>query len=72
MALTVIKSSSIDVTGNYTVNGMAITANVSAANANLGNSVTANYFIGNGSLLTSIPSGGNNARTMGYSLVFGG
>lgn len=43
MALTYVKSSGIDVTGNYTVNNLTATANV-----------TSGYFIGNGSALTSV------------------
>lgn len=43
MALTYVKSSGIDITGDYTVNNLSATANV-----------TSEYFIGNGSLLTSI------------------
>jgi hypothetical protein len=72
MALTVVKSSGIDITGNYTVNGMTITANVSAANANLGNSVTANYFIGNGALLTGIAAGYSNTNVAAYLPTYTG
>lgn len=43
MALTYVKASGIDVTGNYTVNNMTATSNV-----------TAGYFIGNGSSLTGV------------------
>lgn len=39
----------LNVTGNLSVVG-----NISATNANLGNAVVANYFIGNGSLLTGL------------------
>ena len=40
MALTVVKPSGIDTTGNFTVNGMTVSANLSAANANIANLVT--------------------------------
>ena len=40
MALTVVKPSGIDTTGNFTVNGMTVSANLSAANANITNLVT--------------------------------
>jgi hypothetical protein len=43
MALTYVKSSGIDITGDYTVNNLSATANV-----------TSGYFIGNGSQLTSV------------------
>jgi hypothetical protein len=45
--------------------GADVTGNLSADNANLGNTATANYFIGNGSLLTgitSISNGNSNVR----------
>ncbi len=67
----VVTSGGANVTGNLGVSGNVtlvnsgnltganvISANVvvGAASANLGNSVTANYFVGNGSLLTGLPS----------------
>ena len=45
--------------------GADVTGNLSADNANLGNTATANYFIGDGSLLTgitSISNGNSNVR----------
>jgi len=45
--------------------GANVTGNLSADNANLGNTATANYFIGDGSLLTgisSISNGNSNVR----------
>jgi len=44
--------------------------NLSTGNANLGNSVTANYFTGNGSLLSSI-TGGNVTGQVGNALIAG-
>ena len=74
MALTVIKPSGIDTSGNYTVNGMNVSANLSAANlsattsANLGavgnviiTGGTANYVLqtdGSGNLNWVAQSGG--------------
>jgi hypothetical protein len=44
-----------NITGNVDIGGIAnIVGNLTAANANLGNLVTANFFTGNGSLLTGI------------------
>jgi hypothetical protein len=37
-----------------TLSSLAVTGNITAGNANLGNSATANFYIGNGSLLTGI------------------
>lgn len=69
-------SSNITVTGNIGGNNLSITtyANVSgnlkAANANLGNLATSNYFSGNGSLLTSL-TGANVTGQVGNALVSG-
>ena len=57
MALTYVKSSGLDTTGDFVANSLTLTANVVSGNAQLGNSVTANYFVGNGSLLTGLPGG---------------
>ena len=54
MSLLRINEHIIDTTGNYTFNELDLTANLTAGNANLGNAVTANFFIGNGSLLSGI------------------
>jgi len=49
------KSGDIDVTGTISITVDAnVTGNVTAGNANLGNAVTANYFIGSGANLTSL------------------
>jgi hypothetical protein len=77
MALTVIKPSGIDSSGNYTVNGMNVSANISVANlsattsANLGNvsnvkitGGTADYVLktdGAGNLSWTAQSGGSGA-----------
>ncbi len=54
---------------NITGTGWAnITGNVIAGNANLGNAVTANYFIGSGANLTSI-TGANVSGAVQYSTV---
>jgi len=53
MALTKIPGFGIDTT-NFALTSANITGNLTAGNANLGNLVTANYFSGNGSLLTGI------------------
>ena len=61
MAITKLQPFNLDTTANYTF------ANITATNANLGNNVTANFFTGNGSLLTdisttSISNGNSNVR----------
>ena len=63
MALTKLQSFNIDSTGNFTF------ANISATNANLGNAASANYFIGNGSLLTGIDSANSNYANYAGTVV---
>jgi len=72
MALTKIPGFGID-TSSFALASANITGNLTAGNANLGNLVVANYFSGNGSLLTSITgsnvtgyvSNANNANYLG-------
>jgi len=47
-------------TNTLSVTSATITANISAGNANLGNLATANYFSGNGSLLTGVAAASAN------------
>jgi hypothetical protein len=49
-----VSNSAATVTGNLTVTGVNLLAN-SATTANLGNAVTAKYFIGSGAYLTNVP-----------------
>jgi hypothetical protein len=49
---------------------LTISGNISSLNANLGNLVTASYFSGSGSLLTSI-TGGNVVGQVGNALIAG-
>ena len=44
-------------TFNSVTGALAVPGNISTSNANLGNAVTANYFIGSGANLTNIPAG---------------
>lgn len=48
-------------------NTVTVSGNITAENANLGNAVTANFFVGDGSLLTGLP--GNSAIANGNSSV---
>jgi plastocyanin len=54
MALTRLPSFTIDSTSSFTFANVIVTSNVAAANANLGNAATANYFIGSGNNLSNI------------------
>jgi hypothetical protein len=51
-----------NITSIGTLGSLAVTGNITAGNANLGNAVTANFFVGNGSLLTGLPGGTNIAN----------
>ena len=50
----VIDNAQPNITSVGTLTSLDVTGNISGGNANLGNLVTANYFTGNGSLLTGI------------------
>ena len=63
MAITKLQPFNLDTTANYTF------ANITATNANLGNAATANYFVGNGSLLTGITVSAGNSIVNGNSNV---
>ena len=47
-------------TANFVFNGLTVTSNISSGNANLGNTVTANYYYGNGVNLTGIAATNSN------------
>ena len=51
---TVYSNSQPNITSVGTLTSLDITGNITAGNANLGNAVSATYFVGNGSLLTGI------------------
>ena len=65
-AITKITPASIDETANFTVNTLTASGNVNASNANLGNAVTANFFLGNGSFLTGLPAGYTDSNVANY------
>jgi len=64
MAITKLQPFNLDTTANYTF------ANITTDNANLGNAATANYFIGSGANLTSLPAG-NISGQVANALVAG-
>ena len=70
MALIKIEPYIIDATGDFTFNNVTATGNLSSLNANLGNAVTANYFIGSGANLTNLP-GGNISGTVSTATTSG-
>ena len=52
-----------------TLGALSVTGNVTSGNANLGNAVTANYFVGDGSFLTGISATTSTALANGTSNV---
>jgi hypothetical protein len=58
-----ILGASANFTFNSSTNLLTVTGNIAATNANLGNLVTANFFTGNGSLLTGVTA--SSASTAG-------
>jgi hypothetical protein len=64
---TVYTNAQPNITSVGTLSNLAVTGNITSGNANLGNAVSANYFIGNGSQLTgvstsSIANGNSNVN----------
>ena len=51
---TVTTAAQPNITSTGTLTSLAVTGNITSGNANLGNSVTANFFTGNGYLLTGV------------------
>jgi hypothetical protein len=70
MALIKIEPYIIDTTGDFTFNNVTATGNLSSLNANLGNTATANFFIGSGANLTNLPAG-NVSGQVANALVSG-
>ena len=67
-SVTVTDSAQPNITSTGTLTSLVVSGNITAGNANLGNLVTANYFIGDGGLLSNIApssslvSGNSNVR----------
>lgn len=67
VAGTVYTNAQPNITSLGTLSNLSITGNLSSGNANLGNLATANFFSGNGSLLTGIVSTGGNANYANFA-----
>jgi hypothetical protein len=75
MSFTVLEPSSINSTATFTFANVSVSGNISTGsntNSNLGNSATANYFIGNGSLLTGLPAQYANSNVANYLPTYTG
>jgi hypothetical protein len=66
---TLTTASQPNITTVGTLGSLAVTGNISAGNANLGNAVAANYFVGDGSLLTGVSATTSTALANGTSNV---
>jgi len=65
---TVYTNAQPNITSIGILTSLDVTNNITSGNANLGNATTSNYFVGNGSLLSSI-AGGNVTGQVGYAAV---
>ena len=72
MALTKLPGYTLDTTKNFTFANANVTGNINTGNANLGNAATANFFIGNGSLLTGLAAGYANSNVASYLPTYAG
>jgi hypothetical protein len=72
IAGTVYTNAQPNITSIGTLSSLDVTGNISAGNANLGNTVIANYFIGNGSLLTGLPAQYANSNVANYLPTYTG
>ena len=66
----VILAAQSNITSLGTLSSLSVTGNVTSGNANLGNALTANYFIGSGNNLSNI-QGSNVSGQVGNALVAG-
>jgi hypothetical protein len=70
--ITVTKSSQPYITTLGTLDALTVRGNITSGNANLGNAVNANYFVGNGSLLTGLPASYTNTNVATFLPTFTG
>ena len=70
IAGTVYTNAQPNITSVGTLSSLSVTGNISSGNANLGNLATANFFSGNGSLLTSV-AGANVTGTVSSATTAG-
>jgi len=72
MSFTRLEPSGVNTSANFTFANVTVNGNVTSGNANLGNAATANYFIGNGALLTGISGTYSNADVANYLPTYTG
>jgi hypothetical protein len=69
VASTIYTNAQPNITSVGTLSSLSVTGNITSGNANLGNNVSANFFTGNGSLLTGITVSAGNSIVNGNSNV---
>ncbi len=72
VAGTVYSNAQPNITSVGILTSLSVTGNLSTGNINGGNAVVANYFVGNGSLLTGLPAGYSNANVAAYLPTYTG
>jgi hypothetical protein len=72
VAGTVYTNAQPNITSVGTLTTLSVSGNISAGNANLGNAVSANFFVGNGSLLTGLPASYSNSDVANYLPTYTG
>jgi hypothetical protein len=71
-AATVTTNAQPNITSVGTLSSLIVTGNITGGNANLGNLVIANYFIGDGSQLTGLPASYSNTNVAAYLPTYTG
>ena len=69
---TVYTNAQPNITSVGTLTTLTVTGNITSGNANLGNAVVANYFIGDGSLLTGLSASYSNTNVAAYLPTYTG
>ncbi len=69
---TVTTAAQPNITSVGTLSSLSVTANITAGNINGGNAIVANYFVGNGSLLTGLPASYSNTNVAAYLPTYTG
>ncbi len=72
VAGTVYTNAQPNITSVGTLSSLSVTGNLSAGNINGGNAIVANYFVGNGSLLTGLPASYSNTNVASYLPTYTG
>jgi hypothetical protein len=72
VAGTVYTNAQPNITSVGTLASLSVTGNITAGNINGGNAIVANYFVGDGSLLTGLPASYSNTNVAAYLPTYTG